>query len=115
MNVRPVSVTAVGVLFIATGAIGLIYHLSDFKALHPFPYDLVLISFVRLLAIIAGIYMLRGRNWARWLGLAWIAFHVIVGALHSVSQFAVHAVLCALIAYFLFRLPATRYFRGARV
>ena len=38
----------------------------------------------RLLQIVAGVFMLYGRNWARWLLVAWIAFHIVVGALHSV-------------------------------
>ena len=55
--------------------------------------------------------MLRCRNSARWLALAWVAFHVIVGALHSVQQFAIHCLFCAVIAWFLFRPEARRYFR----
>ena len=33
--------------------------------------------------IVAGVFMLYGHNWARWLLVVWLAFHVIVGALHS--------------------------------
>jgi len=112
MNTRPVSVTIIGLVFIAAGAIGLIYHLTEFRA-QPFPYDLLWISFVRLIAIISGVYMLRGHNWARWLALGWIAFHVILSAFHSVFELALHGVLLAAFAYLLFRVPATRYFRGA--
>jgi hypothetical protein len=57
--------------------------------------------------------MLRGHNWARWLALAWIGCHVILSAFHSVFEVAVHGLLFAAIAYFLFRPRATRYFRGA--
>ncbi len=34
--------------------------------------------------------MLRGSNWARWLALAWIAFHVFLSFLHSWQQVLVH-------------------------
>ncbi len=53
-------------------------------------------------------------NWARWLALAWIAYHVILSAFHTLSQLAIHCLLCAILANFLFRPTATRYFRGAR-
>ena len=55
--------------------------------------------------------MLRGCNWARWLALAWIAFHVVLSAFHSLPEFALHAVLCAVFAYFLLRPDAALYFR----
>ena len=114
MNTRPLSVTIIGFLFIAAGAIGLVYHLTDFRAQHPFPYDIVWVSCVRFIAIICGVYMLRGRNWARWGALAWIAYHVILSAFHSVFELAVHGLLCAAFAYFLLRPRATRYFRATR-
>jgi hypothetical protein len=114
MNTRPVSVTIIGFMFIAAGMIGLIYHLPDFRAKHPFPYDIVWVSFVRFIAILSGVYMFRGRNWARWVALAWIAYHVILSAFHSVFELAVHALLCAAFAYFLLRPRAARYFRAPR-
>ena len=58
--------------------------------------------------------MLRGRNWARWLLLIWIAYHVILSGVHSLSQLVVHGLLFAVVAYFLFRPRASAYFRGSR-
>jgi len=110
MNPRPLPVTVIGCLLVVTGAIGLAYHLTEFQA-HPFPTELVWISLVRLIAVVCGVYLLRGSNWARWLALAWIAFHVVVSAFNSWFQTAAHALICAAFAYFLFRPGATRYFR----
>jgi len=42
-----------------------VYHLAEFKA-HPFQNDILWVSLVRLLAIVGGVFMLRGHNWARW-------------------------------------------------
>jgi hypothetical protein len=56
--------------------------------------------------------MLRGHNWARWVALAWIAFHVVLSAFHAFGEFAIHAVFCAVIAWFLFSPAPARYFRG---
>ncbi len=111
---RPLSVTIIACVYIAVGAIGFVYHFTEFHARDAFQYDAVCVELVRLLAIIAGAFMLRGHNWARWLALAWIAFHVIIGALHSLPQFAIHSLFCAVIAFFLFRPDAARYFLAAR-
>ena len=111
-NKRPLAVTIIACVYIAVGTIGFVYHFTEFRARDAFQYDAVWIELVRLLAIIAGAFMLRGHNWARWLALAWIAFHVIIGALHSLPQFAIHCLFCAVIAFFLFRPDAARYFRG---
>jgi CHASE2 domain-containing sensor protein len=113
MNKRPIPVIVIGCLYVATGAIGLASHLIAFKPQHPFQYDIVWISLVSLIAIVCGIYMLRGSNWARWLGLAWMAFHVILSVFHSRSELVVHSLLFVAFAYFLFRPPATQYFRAA--
>ncbi len=58
--------------------------------------------------------MLRGHNWARWLALAWIAFHVVLSAFHALAELAVHSLFCAIMAYFLFRPAANGYFRAGR-
>ncbi len=113
MNKRPVSVTIISLVLIATGAGGLVFHLNDWRAAQPFQYDVVGVALVRLIAIVGGVYMLRGSNWARWLSLAWIAFHVIISVFHSLSQLGIHLLVCAAFAYFLFRPRASQYFRGA--
>ena len=112
MNKRPPSVTVLGSLLTAAGVIGLAYHLTDFKAQHPFQYDIVWVSLVRLIAIVCGVFMLRGSNWARWLAMAWIAYHVIIGGLNSMSQLLMHGLLFAVFAFFLFRPQAMDYFRS---
>ena len=109
MKKRPVAVLIVGCLFIATGALSLAYHLTDFKISKPVESELVWISLVRLLAIVSGVFMLLGRNWARWLALAWIAFHVVI-SFPSIRQVVVHGLLLVLIAYLLFRPEVRAYF-----
>ena len=58
--------------------------------------------------------MLRGFNWARWLLVVWIAYHVILSAFHSPFEAAVHGLLFVIVAYFLFRPQASAYFRRRR-
>jgi len=109
---RPLSVTVICWVYLVTGAAGFIYHLGEFRSL-PFPLDTLWVELVRIAAVIAGWFMLSGRNWARWLALAWIAFHVVIGALHSVTQLIVHALFCIIIGYILFRPAAARFFGRA--
>ena len=115
MNKRPRSVTFISCLFTAAGAIGLAYHATEFKVQGRFDYDLVWVGFVRLIAILCGLFMLRGKNWARWLLLVWIAYHVILSAFHTLSELAMHSILLGVVAYFLFRTEVSAYFRGATV
>lgn len=112
MNKRPPSVTIIGWLFIGVGISGFIYHATGFKPQAPFDYDLVWVLFVRFLAIVSGVFLLRGANWARWLLLSWIAYHVILSTLHSTSELIIHIVLLGGITYILLRPEARRYFRG---
>ena len=114
MNKRPHSVTVISGIFLLAGIVGLAYHATEFKTQGPFQYDLVWVCLVRLLAIICAVFMLRAGNWARWLLVIWIAYHVILSAFHSAFELIIHSLLLVVVAYFLFRRPASVYFRGAR-
>ena len=113
MTKRPPSVTVVSILLVAAGAVGLVYHWKEVNVNHPFQNDALLVELVRLLAIVSGVYMLRGCNWARWLAMAWISLHVVLSAFHSFQQFAIHLLVLAVFAYVLFRRAAAEYFRRA--
>ena len=104
---RPIPVTILGGLFIVAGLVGIAYHLSE----RPVDPSIILVTFIRILAVVGGVFLLKGHNWARWLLLAWLAFHVVVSAFHSLSEMAAHAVLLIVVAYFLLTLPDTNYFR----
>jgi hypothetical protein len=110
-NRRPVSVTILACVYLAVGVVGFAYHFRELLSLQQ---DIVWAELTEFLAIVCGAFMLRGHNWARWLAFAWILFHVILSALHSLSEFAIHGLLCAVIAWILFRPQAARYFRSGR-
>ena len=112
MNKRPLSVTLISALLIITGVVGLAYHFTELR--RPFQYHALWVCLLRLLAIVAGVFMLRGSDWARWLTLLWLTFHVVLSAFHTVSETVVHGLLLAVIAYCLFRPEAKEYFRPAR-
>ncbi len=103
--------TAIGFVFIAVGAVEIAYHLIGLR--HPLQ-DVLWVCLVNLIAVICGIYMLRGSGWARWLTLIWIAYHVILSSFHSFGKLAVHGILFAVYAYFLFRPGVTKYFHDVK-
>jgi|SRR5215469_16674592 len=106
---RPISVTGIAWLFIAVGAVTFVYHSPGL--LHPHPEDF-LIEVTELVALVAGLFMLRRQNWARWLALAWMALHVILTAFPPFHGLVVHGLMFAGIAYLLLRSDAAQYFRG---
>lgn len=113
MNKRPLSVTVIGWVYLVMGIVGFAYHFTSLRVKHQFQSDILWVELIFLLAIVSGAYMLRGRNWARWLAIAWMAFHVVLSIFHTLSELAIHSLLCAVLAWFLFRAAASRYFRAS--
>ncbi len=113
MKKRPTAITVISWLFIAVGAAGFISGLLPFAQRlaesRRNPWELISVETVRLLGIIAGAFMLRGRNWARWLLVCWLAFHVGISAFHTVQETIVHAILMAVVLWFLFRPSANDF------
>ena len=119
MKTRPVSLTLAAWVFIVVGAGGILKDLlpllgpdrpSAVAALNgEGPASLALIWSVRALAVVGGAFVLRGRNWARWLLAAWMVFHVVVSFFHSLGEMAAHLVIFALLSYALFRRQAAEY------
>ena len=107
-NNRPLSATIIAAVYIAVGAIGFAIHFAQFRAV-AIDQDLLWAELVQLVAIASGAFMLRGDNWARWVALAWIAFHVILSAFHPLTKLALHSAFCVIIAWLLFvlRPPGT--------
>ena len=112
MNKRPLSITIISWIFIITGGIGLVYHLTELNVQHPLENDTVWVCSVRFLAVLGGAFMIYGFNWARWLLVLWMAFHIVISAMHSLRQLLVHSLLFGAILFFLFRPRASAYFQA---
>jgi len=109
MNKRPIYVTVLGYVLIAAGAVGIAYHFMEFKSTPASEYLLILV--VRLIAIVAGVFVLHGKDWARWLSIAWIAFHLGISIFHTKEGIAVHTAVLIAFCVLLFLPAANRYFR----
>lgn len=106
----PVAVLVVAFLYLLVGSVGFVYHFREISA-----PDGIAIELTEFLAFFSGVFLLLGRNWARWLAVGWMAFHVVISVLHSFNEVAIHAVFLAAIAWLLFRPDSGRFFRRANV
>jgi uncharacterized membrane protein HdeD (DUF308 family) len=105
---RPISIWIIACLYLAVGGIGFVAHFRDLR--QP---DGIWIELTEFLAVLAGVCILLRQNWARWLALAWIAFHVVLSAFHTLPELAVHSLFFVIIAWALFRPAAREYFLAA--
>jgi uncharacterized membrane protein HdeD (DUF308 family) len=109
---RPPSIVVISFLFILLGIITLVHavmelinttdRLTDLKS----HWMIYLSAFA---AIVGGVFLFKGHNWARWLLVLWMAFHIVVGALHGIVPLLTHVVIFSVIFVFLFRRPASAY------
>lgn len=105
------AVTIMAWLLIGSGVFGFAVHLRDLLSQNLFHFADLWIPVVGLVPAVSGAFILLGHNWARWLALAWMAFHVVISFADSLRKVAVHVLLFVLIAYALFRSDAKAYFR----
>ena len=111
MKGRPVPVVIVSILFILVGCAGFVYHVNEIFELQN-RYETIWILFLRLLAIVIGVLLLYRNNLARWLAIAWLAYHVVIGAYNSTSQMVTHIVFLIIVSVLLFLPTSSLYFRA---
>ena len=101
----PVTVMVIAALYLAVGVGGLILHFKDLGA-----PDGIWMELTESVAVVCGVFLLRAQNWARWLAIAWMAFHVVI-SLGVLSQLAIHCAFLVFIGWSLLRADANRFFR----
>jgi len=102
---RPWSQVVVAVIFLALGILDIARGLAPLFASAPHWHmatDDVEVLAIGVAAIVGGIYVLRGANWARWLLAVWMAFHVAI-SIGQPKQLIAHIVIFGCIAFLLFR------------
>jgi hypothetical protein len=105
---RPLAVLIVACIYLLIGTMGFVYHFRELIAHHQ---DAVAIEATEVVAVVCGVGLLLRQNWARWLALAWAVFHVAISAFHPLPELAIHAALCLVIAWALFRPATALWFR----
>ncbi|HEU4720362.1 MAG TPA: hypothetical protein VFS59_03295 [Gemmatimonadaceae bacterium] len=114
---RPLpSVLAVGVLFVGLGVVDIYQGVAPYLGSArrpPVAGDDMLVLAIGVAALVGGVFLLLGRNWARWLLAAWMALHVAISAGRP-AQLAAHVVIFGVITFLLFRSRASAHF-GPRV
>ena len=116
MRARPLSLSIVAWLFVAVGVFGLVgdaLTALDEKSAG-FDSDWTYAVLSHLAAFAGGFFLLVGRGWARGLLVGWMAFYLILSAMHDLTQLLVHCVIFAPILFFLFRPRATAFLARAR-
>ena len=110
-NQRPRSVLLIGVLFIAIGLLDIwrgAIPLTN-TPVHLRGDDLTVLS-IGLMALLGGIFMLQGYDWARWLLIAWMTLHVALWIRHPYVLLG-HVAIFGLILAGLFHPTASAYFQ----
>ena len=102
----PLPVVVVACLYLLVGIGGFVVHFETLRA-----PDGIWVEITECLAIVCGAFLLRARNWARWLAVAWMAFHVAI-SLRVLPELAVHGLFLVLIVWCLFYPGAGRFFRS---
>jgi hypothetical protein len=105
---QPIPVLIVAILYLLVGGVGFVHHFPELTAGHG---DAVGMEVTELLAVVAAVGLLLRKNWGRWLALAWIVFHVGLSLFHPLRELLIHAGLCVLIAWLLFRPATARWFK----
>ena len=108
MRKPPLAVLIVAAVYLLVGVIGFVYHFPELTAGHR---DAIAIELTEFCAVVAGAGMLMGKNWARWLALAWAVFHVAISLFHPLRELLIHVALCFVIAWLLFRPATAQWFK----
>ena len=98
---RPLTIVVISLLFILLGTITLVHavvelinttdRLTDLKS-----HWMIYLSGIA--AIVGGVFLFKGHNWARWLLVAWMLFHIVVGALNGLVPLLTHVVIFSVIS-----------------
>lgn len=108
----PLPVIIVSILFILAGAVGLAYHAREIFELNNNPNETIWILFLRVSALVCGLLLLFRINWARWLAITWLVYHIILSAFNSTSEMIAHILLLILVSVLLFLPVSSAYFQS---
>ena len=106
---RMPSLIVVGAIFVILGALDIWRGIAPLFISGHLAADDTEVLAIGIAAIVGGIGVLRGMNWARWLLAVWTTFHVAI-SVGQPKQFVAHLVIFGGIMYLLFRRRASEFF-----
>jgi hypothetical protein len=108
---RRASVVGVGVVFLLLGVLDVWRGVAPLfgSGPHRLAGDDLLVLAIGVAALVGGTFVIRGRNWARWLLAAWMLLHVAISVGHP-GQLVAHVAIFGFITFLLFRPPASAHF-----
>src|SRR6476661_6801463 len=95
------SILAVGVLFLVLGVLDVwrgVAPLLGANAASRLASDDLLVLAIGVAALVGGAYVIRCRNWARWLLAAWMALHVAI-SVGQPAKLVAHLVIFGFVAF----------------
>src|SRR6478672_13772518 len=111
MRKRPWPVVVVCVMFLLAGSVGFLYHLPEVFTSGDQLFEVIWVEVVRLIAIVCAVLLWRGVNWARWLALSWLVYHVYIGSKHSSGEAITHVVLLIVVGVLIYLPRSSVFFR----
>jgi hypothetical protein len=115
MNRRPLVISVISVLFILLGCgilVGAVMPLLDGPLSRHELLDSFYVALTAVLALVSGIFMFKGKSWARWLCLIWMAAHVVLSLWHPWLQLIIHTLMLLVLLYVLFWSRSASYFKS---
>jgi uncharacterized membrane protein YobD (UPF0266 family) len=122
MNSRPLSITVIAWIIIASSAISLVSTLFLInnpmaqelmaKSLMSIPLQYAMLFVGILVGLVSGVFMLKGANWARLLYVGWSILGFVIGFMTTPGKLMLlpSAIFLAVVVFFLFRPNANAFF-----
>ena len=111
MRKPPPAVLVIGALFVALGCLDLYRGVAPlWRDAGRLAGDDWLVLAIGVAALVGGVFLVAGHNWARWLLVAWMALHVAI-SVGDPLRLVGHAVIFGLLTFLLFRGRAGEHFR----
>jgi hypothetical protein len=108
---RPLSVTALALLFVMAGVLGMAHHGAQLARSGCCNGSAAVAVAVRVAMTVSGVLALYGVGWSRWALTALAAYFLVSADLRSPMAVVFHAVLLGATARILFSESATAFFR----
>jgi hypothetical protein len=111
MKNRPFPVVIAFTLLVLAGCIGIAYHVKELCDANSNPGGTLWIIFLRMMAVVCGLFLFFRINVAQLLTAAWLISHIVKAALDPKSEVIAPIVFFAIISVLIFLPGSSGYFQ----